>query len=104
MTKHEMKKIINKAIGECDLNGHKWSFDGEKLHWNYLTVEYFTFEIVTDEDFIIGKVNYHQPHFDLVSMFECVFIGNGIVDDCNTIEEAIYLLTKKTINKANYIF
>lgn len=105
MTKAEMKKIVSAAIKECNLNGYRWKFDGEKLHWNYLTVEHFIFDIADYGDFVTVQVLYVQPHFDTTSSFAIVFAGeNGLVCDCTTVEEAVAMVTKMTINKANHLF
>ena len=32
-----MKKVIQKAIKESNLNGYKWTVKDNKLYWNYLT-------------------------------------------------------------------
>lgn len=99
-----MKAIVLNAIKESNLNGYKWNFDGEKLTWSYLTVEYFSFEItdVDDEKFV--KVVYHMPHINAKETFTAAIVGKDFYCDYKTVEEAIAGLTKATIKKANSTF
>lgn len=107
-----MKKIITKAIKESDLKGYKWTVEGNKLHWDYLTKEYFRIETGNTIDICSGaetedekyvKVVYVNPLFD-DETFIYVLVGNDFYCDAKTVEEAIEIAVKATIRKANNLF
>ena len=104
MKNTEMKTIVTNAIKESDLNGYKWNFDGTKLTWSYLTVEYFSFEIKKDDEYTLVKVNYHMPHLEAVETFKIFMVGDEFYCDYRTVEEAVAEITKATIRKANSTF
>lgn len=105
MNTTEMKAIVLNAIKESELNGYKWNFDGNKLTWSYLTVEYFSFEIEEiDEIEKFVKVIYHMPHLNTKETFTAAIVGDIFYGDFKTVEEAIAGLTKATIKKANSTF
>lgn len=107
MTKQERIKLMRKAIKETkNASGEKWTVDERNgfLKWGYLTTEYFYIAIDKNEE--VGDIVFMRYVSNITGeeKFESVFVGNEFYHDCKTIEEAVYLVTQKTILKANYIF
>lgn len=96
MKQTEIKQIVERAIDESDLNGYKWKYNNEALHWSYLDT-IFKLKIIQSK-FNVVKVTYQDEIFIIVSF------GDSIYEDCKTLEEAIRLATIRTIQKANYLF
>ncbi len=95
-----MKKVIQKAIKESNLNGYKWTVKDNKLYWNYLTKEHF--EIETGETFV--KVIYKNPILK-DETFVYILVGDdSFIYDAKTIDEAVEIAVKQTIIKANATF
>ena len=92
--KREIRNAISKAIKESNLNGYKWTITAEGgLHWSYGV----DFEFEGHEDGWLVVKNEHGT-------FAGVTFGENRWDDCKTIEEAYYLVTKQAIKSANYTY
>ena len=98
--KKAYKEIITKAIKESELNGYKWSVKGDALHWSYLSVEHFRFEM--GEDYV--RVVYVMPHLLEEETFIYLIVGEEFYVDAKSMEEALAIATKATIAKANRLF
>ena len=94
--KREYRNAITKAIKESNLNGYKWEIieNGNGLKWSY-GVE-FKFAVYEKEGCISVKNNYYTVG--------CVTFGDGKYDNCKTLEEAYYLVTKQAIRTANNLY
>lgn len=101
--KQEIRNAITKAIKESDLNGYKWTITENGLHWSYLSKnEQFTFGNHEEAD---GSANTLVVFDHLGDVFVRIWYGTDrFITDCETLTEAYYLATKKTIRQANYLY
>lgn len=96
---NEIRNAIKKGINDSELNGYKWTITKDGLKWSY--GEQFTFyhKQIDDEDghlFVLAK----RSEMSMAS----ILIGESFYHDCQTIEEAYYLATKRTIWNANHTY
>lgn len=107
MTKQERIKIMRKAIRETkNTSKQKWTVDERNafLKWEYLTSEFFYITVYKDEELgDIVMMKYKSPIIG-EEKFASVFVGNEFYHDCKTLEDAIYMVTQRTILKANNTF
>ena len=94
--KREYRNAIKRGIEKSDTNGYKWSTTPNGLKWSYLDIE-FTFIVEDGGEFLNVIDNFgHQ--------FVLICYGHGKYGDCQSLEEAYEIATRRLINRANYTY